>query len=66
LEETLGHEIHTHVDLAGQAVVVRGGQRLPDGDENRVKIWAPIDSLHFFAKDTGVRLDGVSGIGMPE
>lgn len=66
LEETLGHEIHTHVDLSGQAVVVRGGQRLPDGDENRVKIWAPVDSLHFFAKDSGVRLDGVSGIGMPE
>jgi multiple sugar transport system ATP-binding protein len=66
LEETLGHEIHTHVDLAGQEVVVRGAQRLPDGGESRVKIWARIDSLHFFAKDTGVRLDGASGIGIPE
>jgi len=58
LEETLGHEVHTHVDSAGHKVVVRGGQRLTRDGENRVAIRAPIDSLHFFAKDTGLRLGG--------
>ena len=59
LEETLGHEVHTHVDLAGHEVVVRGRQRLPGDGESRVALRAPIDSLHFFAKDTGLRLGGV-------
>jgi len=65
LEETLGHEVHTHVDLSGREIVVRGAQRLPNDDGSRVNLWAPIDSLHFFAEDTGVRLDG-AGVGTPE
>jgi ABC-type sugar transport system ATPase subunit len=62
LEESLGHEVHTHVDSAGHKVVVRGAQRLPGDGENHVAIRAPVDSLHFFSKDTGIRL-GSAGAG---
>jgi len=56
LEETLGHETHSHLELGGEEIVVRGSQSLvasPDG----VVVSALIDRLHFFSKDSGLRLD---------
>jgi ABC-type sugar transport system ATPase subunit len=58
LEETLGHEVHAHVDVAGHEIVVRGRRRLTGDGGNRINVWAPSDSVHFFAGDTGVRLGG--------
>jgi multiple sugar transport system ATP-binding protein len=61
LEETLGHEILTHIDVNGEEIVVRGRRRLNDGGDGRVSVWAPVESLHFFSKDTGARIDAASG-----
>jgi len=64
LEETLGHEIHTHVDLAGEEVVIRGGKPLVDaGTSGKVALSAPVDALHFFSKATGARIASNTGLG---
>ena len=66
LEETLGHEILTHIDLGGEEIVVRGGQTLLDPGGGRVSVWAPVESLHFFSKQAGTRIDATSGVGVSE
>ena len=64
LEETLGHEVHSHIDLEGASIVVRGRRRL--GGEGRVSVRAAIESLHFFSKETGARIDTPSGVELPD
>ncbi len=63
LEETLGHEILTHIDVDGEEIIVRGRSRLNDGGE-RVSVWAPVESLHVFSKATGERIDATRGDGV--
>ena len=56
LEETLGHETHTHVDVAGRELVVRGARPL-EPREGQVVVSAPPEKLHFFAGELGERID---------
>jgi ABC-type sugar transport system ATPase subunit len=62
LEETLGHEILTHLDVSGEEIIMRGKRRLGDGGDGRVSVWAPVESLHFFSRE-GVRIDATSDGG---
>jgi ABC-type sugar transport system ATPase subunit len=66
LEETLGHEVLTHIDLGGQEIVVRGRRPMQDAEGGRVTVWSPSDSLHFFHRETGVRIDATSSVGVAE
>ncbi|MDH3217438.1 MAG: hypothetical protein OEN01_14335, partial [Candidatus Krumholzibacteria bacterium] len=56
LEETLGHEVLTHVDLGGQEIVVRGSEHLTR-DDGKITVRVESDSLHFFSKRDGERID---------
>ena len=56
LRETLGHETLAHLDLGGQAIVVRGGDRFTGGEDGGIFIHARPEALHYFSKATGVRV----------
>ena len=56
LEETLGHEVLTHVDLGSQEIVVRGSEHLTR-DDGKITVRVESDSLHFFSKRDGERID---------
>ncbi|UCG50549.1 MAG: hypothetical protein JSW58_10095, partial [Candidatus Latescibacterota bacterium] len=57
LRETLGHDILTHVDLDGEEIVVRGGDRLAGGVGGQTYLKVSDGSLHFFSRRDGKRIE---------
>jgi multiple sugar transport system ATP-binding protein len=56
LEEPLGHETLTHIQVGEQELVARGAGRFPRDDEGRAALYIETDRLHLFGAGSGTRL----------
>jgi multiple sugar transport system ATP-binding protein len=58
LEEPLGHETLTHVQVGSQDLVARGAGRFPRDGDGQVTLHIEAARLHLFLAETGARLTG--------
>jgi multiple sugar transport system ATP-binding protein len=56
LEEPLGHETLTHIQVGGVELVARGAGRFPRDGEGRAALYIEPSRLHLFGADSGLRL----------
>jgi len=60
LEEPLGHEVLTHVEVGGDELVARGAGRFVADGDGKTELFIEARHLHFFSGDDGARI-GASG-----
>ena len=56
LEEPLGHETLTHIEVGGYELVARGAGRFERDGDGRTGLYIDAGRLHLFGEDSGVRL----------
>ena len=60
LDETLGHEHLSHLDVDGQEVIVRAPRGLEAGEDGSAELTVDPGALHYFSASSGRRLDTAS------
>jgi multiple sugar transport system ATP-binding protein len=56
LEEPLGHETLTHIDVEGREIVARGRETFPRDGEGAVRVRVPAGNIHLFSARDGRRI----------
>jgi multiple sugar transport system ATP-binding protein len=61
LEEPLGHETLTHIEVAGTEIVARGRREFGGNDDGSASLYIGGESVHLFSKAGGGRVGAVAG-----